>query len=132
MDFIERLKDNINSLPDLPMKLTLGYLTAKDSLVLYALPGGQVNQEYYDGVKDQTLNYEVGIKTKDQQKANATLWQIQTHLEQVEELISSDSSFQFQKLRVSNKPFLSDQDEQGFFIYLLDVQADLTTFKKQE
>lgn len=132
MDFIERLKDNINGLPDLPMKLTLGYLTAKDSLVLYALPGGQVNQEYYDGVKDQTLNYEVGIKTKDQQKANATLWQIQTHLEQIEELISNDSSFQFQKLRVSNKPFLSDQDEQGFFIYLLDVQADLTTFKKQE
>lgn len=132
MDFMERLKDNINSLPDLPMKLTLGYLTAKDSLVLYALPGGQVIREYYDGVKDQTLNYEVGIKTKDQQKANATLWQIQTHLEQIEELISNDSSFQFQKLRVSNKPFLSDQDEQGFFIYLLDVQADLTTFKKQE
>lgn len=132
MDFIERLKDNINGLPDLPMKLTLGYLTAKDSLVLYALPGGQVNQEYYDGVKDQTLNYEVGIKTKDQQKANATLWQIQTHLEQIEELISNDSSFQFQKLSVSNKPFLSDQDEQGFFIYLLDVQTDLTTFKKQE
>lgn len=132
MDFMERLKDNINSLPDLPMKLTLGYLTAKDSLVLYALPGGQVIREYYDGVKDQSLNYEIGIKTKDQQKANATLWQIQTHLEQVEELISSDSSFQFQKLRVSNKPFLSDQDEQGFFIYLLDVQADLTTFKKQE
>lgn len=130
MDFMERLKDNINSLPDLPMKLTLGYLTAKDSLVLYALSGGQVNQEYYDGVKDQTLNYEIGIKTKDQQKANATLWQIQTHLEQVEELISNDSSFQFQKLSVSNKPFLSDQDEQGFFIYLLDVQADLTTFKK--
>lgn len=129
MDFIERLKDNINNLPDLPMKLTLGYLTAKDSLVLYALPGGQVNQEYYDGVKDQTLNYEIGIKTKDQQKANATLWQIQTYLEQVEELISNDSSFQFQKLRVSNKPFLSDQDEQGFFIYLLDVQADLTTLK---
>lgn len=132
MDFMERLKDNINSLPDLPMKLMLGYLTAKDSLVLYALPGGQVIREYYDGVKDQTLNYEVGIKTKDQQKANATLWQIQTHLEQVEELISNDSSFQFQKLSVSNKPFLSDQDEQGFFVYLLDITADLTTLKNQE
>lgn len=132
MDFMERLKDNINSLPDLPMKLTLGYLTTKDSLVLYALPGGQVIREYYDGVKDQSLNYEIGIKTKNQQKANATLWQIQTHLEQVEELISNDSSFQFQKLRVSNKPFLSDQDEQGFFIYLLDITADLTTLKNQE
>lgn len=132
MDFMERLKDNINSLPDLPMKLMLGYLTAKDSLVLYALPGGQVIREYYDGVKDQSLNYEIGIKTKDQQKANATLWQIQTHLEQVEEINSKDSSFQFQKLKVSNKPFLSDQDEQGFFIYLLDITADLTTLKKQE
>ncbi|MCT3526488.1 minor capsid protein [Latilactobacillus curvatus] len=130
MDFMERLKDNINSLPDLPMRLTLGYLTAKDSLVLYALPGGQVIREYYDGIKDQSLNYEIGIKTKDQQKANATLWQIQTHLEQVEELISNDSSFQFQKLSVSNKPFLSSQDEQGFFIYLLDITADLTTLKK--
>lgn len=127
MDFMERLKDNINNLPDLPMKLTLGYLTAKDSLVLYALPGGQVNQEYYDGVKDQTLNYEIGIKTKDQQKADATLWQIQTHLEQIEELTSKDSSFEFDKIRISSKPFLSDQLEQGFFVYLLDIQADLTT-----
>ncbi|XRJ96592.1 minor capsid protein [Latilactobacillus sakei] len=129
MDFIERLKDNINSLPDLPMKLTLGYLTAKDSLVLYALPGGQVNREYYDGVKDQTLNYEIGIKTKDQRKANATLWQIQTHLGQVEKLISKDSSFEFDKIRISNTPFLSDQDEQDFYIYLLDITADLTTLK---
>lgn len=127
MDFMERLKDNINSLPDLPMRLTLGYLTVKDSLVLYALPGGQVNQEYYDGVKDQTLNYEIGIKTKDQQKADATLWQIQTHLEQIEELTSKDSSFEFDKIRISSKPFLSDQLEQGFFVYLLDIQADLTT-----
>lgn len=132
MDFMERLKDNINSLIDLPMHLTLGYLTAKDSLVLYALPGGQVIQEYYDGIKDQSLNFEIGIKTKDQQKANATLWQIQTHLEQVEELVSKDSSFEFQKLSISNKPFLSDQDEQGFFVYLLDITADLTTLKNQE
>lgn len=132
MDFMERLKDNINSLPDLPMKLMLGYLTAKDSLVLYALPGGQVIREYYDGVKDQSLNYEIGIKTKDQQKANATLWQIQTHLEQVEELISKDSSFQFQKVRVSNTPFLSDRNDQEYYIYLLDITADLTTLKNQE
>lgn len=129
MDFTERLKDNINSLPDLPMRLTLGYLTAKDSLVLYALPGGQVIREYYDGIKDQSLNFEIGIKTKDQKKANATLWQIQTHLELVEELVSNDSSFEFQKLSISNKPFLSDQDEQGFFVYLLDITADLTTLK---
>lgn len=129
MDFMERLKDNINELT-LPMHLTLGYLTTKDSLVLYPLPGGQVIREYYDGIKDQSLNFEIGIKTKDQQKANATLWLIQNHLEQLEELKSTDSSFEFQNLKVSNKPFLSDQDEQGFFVYLLDITATLTTLKK--
>ena len=36
MDFIDRLCDS----------------------VLYPLPGGQVEREFYDGIKDQVLNYE--------------------------------------------------------------------------
>ncbi|MEO1772991.1 hypothetical protein JZO67_004974 [Enterococcus sp. 665A] len=41
MDFIDRLKDSINSIPDLPIKLKKGYLL-DDSLVIYPLPGGSV------------------------------------------------------------------------------------------
>ncbi|MGR3742115.1 minor capsid protein [Companilactobacillus sp. DQM5] len=130
MDFMEKLKDNINGISELPMHMKLGYLTESDSLVMYGIPGGKVNRKYYDGVKDESLNYEIGIKTKNQKLANRTLWLIQTHLEGLEELLSDDSSFEFQGIEISNKPFLSGEDEQDFFIYLLNIQADLTTFKK--
>lgn len=128
MDFIERLNDSVNSIHSLPIKCILGYLKSEECLVLYPLPGGQVELEYFDGTKDQLLNYEFVMKSKDQEKIHKTLWQIQYHLEGLSLLLSNDGSFDFEEIKITNKPYINDEDEQGYYIFILDIQVSITTF----
>nr|DAG29549.1 MAG TPA: Minor capsid protein [Caudoviricetes sp.] len=128
MDFIERLNDSVNSIHSLPIKCILGYLKSEECLVLYPLPGGQVEREYFDGTKDQLLNYEFVMKSKDQEKIHKTLWQIQYHLEGLSLLLSNDGSFDFEEIKITNKPYINDEDEQGYYIFILDIQVSITTF----
>ena len=132
MDFTDRIKDSINSIEGLPLKIRKGYLSGKESLVVYSLPGGQVTTEYYDGVKDQQLNFEVAMKSENGDKIEQALWLISDHLEQLENLQSNNKSFEFNSLTITSKPFINDADEQGWFVFLLDFQVKLTTFKEEK
>lgn len=129
MDFMECLRDAINGLSDNQITLYIGYLDTDESAVISPLPGSQVIREYYDGIKEQELNFEVTIKTIDQQKANTSLWAIQSFLENLTELKSNNDSFEFEKLTMSSKPFLTTMDEQSFFVYALEFSATITTYK---
>lgn len=131
MDFMERLCDRINEIPRLPVSCKLGYLGAEDSFVLYPLPGSRVTQEYMDGTKDWAMNYELAMKSKLQSKINSTLWVVQNELEELEELNSDDGSFEFEDLIITNKPFINQIDDQGWFVFLLDIQAKITVFKEE-
>lgn len=132
MDFTDRVKDLINSIKGLPIKIRKGYLSSKESLVIYSLPGGQVITEYYDGIKDQQLNYEIAMKSQDGDKIEQVLWLISDFLEQLEDVQSSNKSFELNKLSITSKPFINDADEQGWFVFLLDFQVKLTTFKEEK
>ena len=132
MDFIDRLKDSVNSIPNLPMNCILGYLKPTESLVLYPLPGSKVTSETYDGEKDQVLNYEFAMKSKDQEQIQKVLWLIQTHLEELSELESSNGSFDFWKIEIANKPYISSEDDEKYYIFILDVQASITTYKERK
>lgn len=128
MDFMERLCDKINTSPGLPIPCKLGYLGVGESFVLYPLPGSRVTQEYMDGTTDQQLNYEIAFKSKSQNKINDTLWSVQTELEKTKKIISGNGSFEFDELIITNKPFINQIDEQGWFVFLLNVQAKITVF----
>ncbi|WP_342538447.1 minor capsid protein [Sporosarcina sp. FSL K6-1540] len=128
MDFMERLCDKINDMPQLPVACKLGYLGVAESLVIYPLPGSKVVQEFMDGTSDQQLNYEIAMKSKSQSKINDVLWMIQNELEKLKALESQDDSFKFDELIITNKPFINQIDEQGWFVFLLDVQANITVF----
>lgn len=132
MDFIDRVKDKINTISDLPIPLRKGYLSGNESLVVYPLPGGQVLKEYYDGIKDEQLNYEIAMKSQDGSKIEQTLWLISDSLERTSEITSSDGSFEFNSLTITSKPFINEADEQGWFVFLLDFQVKLTTFKEEQ
>lgn len=131
MDFIERLKDRINAMPSVS-GLKLGYLGVGESLVMYPLPGSRVTQTYMSGATDQAINLEIAMKSQSQEKLYRTLWMIQTELEDVKEIESHDDSFVFQDLIITNKPFINQIDEQGWFVFLLDVQANITVFKEEK
>ena len=79
-----------------------------------------------DGTKVQQLNYEFAMKSKEQSKINATLWLVQSVLDDLEGLESNNNSFNFERLSITNKPFINQADDQGWFVFLLDVQAHTT------
>ena len=122
-DFSEVLANFINTL-GLPLKCKLDYLSEDESLSVYPLPGGKVEDEDMAGTQILSLPYEIAIKSKDQQKLSTILWKI-TELSKIGfELPSSNNSYTFLALTVET-PSLNDADEQGFYIYLLDLQATI-------
>lgn len=128
MDFIERLKDEVNTL-DIPVPLSIGYLLATESFVVYPMPGSQITETYMDGMTDQNLNFEFAMKSKSQQKLHTTLWQVQNALEQLETLESNDDSFIFTEITITDKPFIDQINEQGWFVFLLNIRAEITVLK---
>lgn len=123
-DFAESLLALVNSL-GLPIKGRLDYLSENEDLVIYALPGGQVIAEDMAGTQTVELPFEIAIKMTSQDKANAILWQINTALSQFDlDIPSQNGSYQFLNLVVV-PPSLNELDEQGFYIYLLDLTACL-------
>lgn len=123
-DFSEVLKDFLAGL-GLPLTPRLDYLNEGEDLVIYALPGGKVEDEDMAGTQILSLPYEIAIKSKDQQKVNATLWKINTELSKIGlELPSLNNSYTFLSLKVET-PSLNDVNDQDFYIYLLDLQATI-------
>jgi len=134
MDLLERLAASINQVPNLPMKCTLGYLTAADSLSLYPLPGSRVLDEDYAGNQQWQMNYEVGMRTKNQQQANTTLWLVSQALDMLmaDDLVSSNGSFEFESLTINGQPSISDQDTQGYSHYHLGFSGIVNPFTSTE
>lgn len=123
-DFSEVLQDFLAGL-GLPLTPRTDYLNEGEDLVIYALPGGKVENEDMAGTQILSLPYEIAIKSKDQQKVNATLWKINTELSKIGlELPSLNNSYTFLSLKVET-PSLNDVNDQDFYIYLLDLQARL-------
>lgn len=123
-DFSEVLRDFINTL-NLSLTCRLDYLSEKEDLVLYPLPGGKILKEYMNGKQDISLVFEVAIKTLDHQRTSSILWTINHALANFDlDLPSKNNSYQFRGLEVS-QPFLNDRDDQGFYIYMLDVTAEI-------
>ncbi len=128
MDFMERLCEKVNDFPGLPILCKMGYLGAGESFVVFPLPGSTVVQTFMDGAKEVALNYEFAMKSKEQSKIHATLWQVQNELARIETLVSCDNSFEFEGITVTNKPFINQLDDQGWFVFLLDIKANIIIF----
>lgn len=128
MDFIDRLCDAINTIPDLPIKIRKGYLSEKESLGIYPIPGGQVGTRYYDGTKEEQLNYEIQMQSKEPAEVETALWQISDFIERLDHLDSQTDSFQFNNITIASKPFLGQPQEQEWFVFLLQIQATITTY----
>lgn len=129
---MDRLCDRINEIDGLPLDCERGYLGAGESLVIYPLPGSKVTQGYMNGMKDWAMNYEIAMKSKTQGNINRTLWAIQTELERITAINSNDNSFEFDELIITNKPFINQADDQGWFVFLLNVQANITVLKEEQ
>ncbi len=98
-------------------------------MVLYPLPGGKVERVYMDGSRDVTLIFEIAVKVKNQQVASECLWEINKALSEFDLVLpSQNNSYIFNNL-TTTQPSLNERDEQGFYIYLQDITANLTIFE---
>ena len=126
MDFIEQLANKVNTIIELPKRCEIGYLGTGESFCVYPLAGSRTVLEYMDGAKDVQLNYEFSMKSPDQKKINDTLWYVSDFLDNLTELESKDDSFIFNDIQITNKPFINQMDDKKTFIFMLDIQANIT------
>lgn len=128
MDFLDRLNESINSIPELPVKIKKGFVSEKESLAITPIPGGHITKRFYDGSKEEVLNYEIAMKSYDGSKVEATLWKISNFIEKLNELKSENSSFSFMSITIASKPFIGPTENQDWFVFLLDIQAKIITY----
>lgn len=125
MDLTERLVEAINATDGLPLECKIGFLTKKEILCLYSLPGGRTINEDWAGNKEREGIFEVGFCTKDQKLADQILWEIANQIDIIQDnhmLISADDSFQVETIELTGTPFVSEQDIQGYSTYLLNIK----------
>lgn len=130
MDFLDSFVDKINGIPDLPMQLKKGYLGIGDSFVIYGIPGSQVTNRYMDGSYEEALNYEIAMQSQDPEQLHDALWSVQTKIERFHDVPSADGSYHFEQLTINNKPFISQLNDQGWFVFVLDLTAEITIQNK--
>ena len=125
-NFQQVLLDHINNIEHIPLKARLDYFEDdKDDLVINALSGGVIDKEYMDGTREVSLPFEIAIKCKENKKAIDTIWLINGELSSLDiDLPSTDNSYTFLSLSV-DKPGINGKDEQGYFVYSMQVIAKL-------
>lgn len=126
-DFQVNLLKCINSISSLNYDLVarIDYFTENDDIVVNVIAGGKVLREYMDGTREVLLPFEIAVKCKENEKANNVIWNINNLLSDFDLKIDSENdSYIFLKL-VVDKPQINGRDEQGFYIYSLNIEAML-------
>lgn len=122
LDFQDRLYEAIATL-ELPIPFHENVMIDRDSVALYSLPGGRQISGDMSGTKYKQLNYEVQGKSKDPEMIQKTITRISEFLEDLEDIESSNDSFQFDQIKISSEPFYSSIGEDGFYYFTLNFQA---------
>lgn len=125
-NFQEVLLKHINSFDRLPLKARLDYFNEdEDDLVINAIPGGTIDKEFMDGTREVSLPFEIAIRSKSNKKASDIIWFLNGELSAFDvDLPSTDNSYTFLSLSV-DKPGINGRDEQGYFVYTLQLTAKL-------
>lgn len=125
-NFQEVLLARINQIPGIDIRARIDYFNDEnDDLVLNAVSGGTVDKEYMDGTREVSLPFEIAVKSKNHKRANDIIWQVNGDLSELDiDLSSPDGTYTFLSLRVE-KPGIDGRDEQGYFIYSMQVIAKL-------
>lgn len=125
-NFQEVLLKHINSFDRLPLKARLDYFNEdEDDLVINAIPGGTIDKEFMDGTREVSLPFEIAVKSKVNKKASDIIWFLNGELSAFDvDLPSTDNSYTFLSLSV-DKPGINGRDEQGYFVYTLQLTTKL-------
>lgn len=127
LDFMIQLNNKINSL-GLYAPCSIGLLDDGESISIMAMPGGD-EVVYFDGIRDKNYQVQINAKSKNQLNCINALTHIYRTLENLDDLPSENGSYEFQKITTQSLPSLLEQDEQGFFIYVMSISARITIYE---
>lgn len=134
LDFLLKLNQFINaqklasSTLDKTLTSVIGLLLVGESMSIMAMPGG-AEKVYMDGSRDKAYQVQINIKSKRQDVAMNALNIIAIKLENLTALPSGNGSYEFQEIKITSNPSFLQQDEKGFFIWVLSLSAELTIEK---
>lgn len=122
-----KLNQKINSL-NLYARSSIGLLGASESLSIMAMPGG-AETVFFDGTRDKNYQVQVNAKSTNQMNSVNALTQIYQTLENLEDLPSGNGSYDFQEISTQSLPSILEQDDSGYWVYVLSISAKITIYK---
>lgn len=125
---MEILNNHINTL-NLFARSRIGLLDVKDSISVMAMPGGE-ETVFFDGIRDKDYQIQVSAKSKNQNDCYTALTDIYQDLERLDELESKNGSFDFQNIKTASLPNLIGQDDDGFFIWGVNLSCKITIYEE--
>lgn len=133
LDFLLKLNQYINAQKlagstNKALTSVIGLLGADETMSIMAMPGG-AQKVYMDGSRDKAYQVQINVKSKHQDVAMNTLNIIAKKLENLTALPSSNDSYDFQQINITSNPSFLQQDEKGFFIWVLSISAEITIEK---
>jgi len=126
LDFMQKLNQKINSM-DLFAHSVIGPLDEDESISIMAMPGG-AESVYFDGIRDKQYQVQVNTKSRNQANCMNALTMIYQKLENLNKMSSDNGSFDFQSISTASLPNLVMFDEQGFFVYALNISCKITIY----
>lgn len=81
-----------------------------------------------DGIRDKQYQIQINALSKDQEQSYHALTTVYQHLERLQELESHNDSFDFQGITVQSLPNLVGQDDQGYFMLVVNISAKITIY----
>lgn len=134
LDFLVELNQYIkdqklaSSMLNKPLTSAIGLLGANESMSIMAMPGG-AETVYMDGSRDKAYQVQINVKSKRQDVAMNALNTIAKKLENLDSLPSGNGSYDFQQIKITSNPSFLQQDEKGFFVWVLSISAELIISK---
>src|SRR5690606_38534951 len=127
LDFMDQLNNKINDM-NLFASSRIGLLGADESISIMVMPGGE-ETAFFDGTRDKSYNVQVNAKSKNHLNCFNALTKIYQTLENLDDLPSENGSYEFQRITTQSLPSLLEQDEQGYWVYILSISAQITIYK---
>lgn len=115
MDYLSRLKSYIEGLNTFASKVDISLLSDGESICLRPTPSSPP-LKYLDKGNLHEFNFQVLVRSSDQEIAYATQYLIASDLNKLErgDIISFDSSFKFMKCRIQSMPSFLERDGSGW------------------
>ncbi len=130
MDYEARLLEKVEEVAS-KYPIFTDVVSEESSISVATLPASTVVRQYYNGISDKEYIHELTAKAKASERDQATkeLAAIGVKLEQFADIPSSNQSYDFGGITVTNEMFFSEATTDGWIYFKLQIKTLLTVYE---